>query len=933
MNASDFRAFFHAVHGTTPFPWQERLARMVSETNEWPRVVDLPTGAGKTACIDIALFHFVVSADAGHAQRARRRVAFVVDRRIIVDEAAARAAKIRDAIINASDGILHDMRRVLESATGTHCIDVRTLRGGTVREKNLVRDPSSVAVILSTVDQIGSRLLFRGYGVSDRAKPMHAGMFGFDTLLLLDEAHIAEPFRQTLEGIVREQQRAAVPSLGSLPLRWMQLSATPSVSADFSLDADDRADPVLARRLSAHKPFRLTKVATRNELVAALGKLVADDLADAPLATEERPRIGVVVNRVATARALAQHLQRKHRDVEVELLIGRTRPLDRERLIERVGPKLKSSVNARPGDKPIVVVATQTIEVGADFDFHSMYVEAASYAAIKQRVGRLNRLGLRNAARGAIVLVEAEADDDVLYGKTIATTWELLNDGAANGSVDLGIDFAPPPRPDTAMNTPDTPELAPALLGLLVQTSPRPAVEPEIASFLHGFDSEQPDIAVVWREGLGDIEIDLDLAREVLDAMPPLSSHEAMSLPLSSFYAWAATWGTGKKPKVVDSGDLDGDFSDAEVDAKSPVRCLRVINDRKGDDTVESVFVRDLRPGDLIVISCKHGGTDAFGFAPESSERVEDLSLMARRVAKRSAVIVWTKTLASSWAANDAEYNRSVDRLAAHLVDVEIDADALYEHLQEWFELWRDVIHPSVAATFDDLRTKAVCECIVIGGVRRGIVMRARKPTAEDLVDDLVGLQRTVDVDLEDHGRGVAEFADRYVHRLGLDADRSRDVHLAARLHDIGKADPRFQAMLGAGPDRVLAKSARFDRRVRIGARHECYSLAVVDQHPELLADAADAELVRFLIGSHHGYGRALQPVVDERGTVFDVEIEGKRWSFHGRATAFEIDSGWADLFVALQRRYGAWGLAFLETIVRLADHRRSEAEIEGVTG
>lgn len=104
----------------------------------------------------------------------------------------------------------------------------------------------------------------------------------------------------------------------------------------------------------------------------------------------------------------------------------------------------------------------------------------------------------------------------------------------------------------------------------------------------------------------------------------------------------------------------------------------------------------------------------------------------------------------------------------------------------------------------------------------------------------------------------------------------------------------------------------------------------MIDQHPELLADAADAELVRFLIGSHHGYGRAFHPVTDDRGARFDVEIEGKRWGFHGRAPAFEIDSGWPDLFVSLQRRYGAWGLAFLETIVRLADHRRSEAEIEG---
>src|SRR5690606_22150307 len=125
----------------------------------------------------------------------------------------------------------------------------------------LVRDPCEPTVVLSTVDQIGSRLLFRGYGVRDQARPMHAGLFGFDTLLLLDEAHIAQPFLQTLEGIVREQARA--PSRwreGPRPLQCVQLTATPGPQADFSLDQEDRQDKRLAQRLLAAKPATLLEV-------------------------------------------------------------------------------------------------------------------------------------------------------------------------------------------------------------------------------------------------------------------------------------------------------------------------------------------------------------------------------------------------------------------------------------------------------------------------------------------------------------------------------------------------------------------------------------------------------------------------------------------------------------------------------------------------
>ena len=82
-----FTEFYKSVYGKTddpdfgPFPWQKRVAKRVCD-GDWPRAIALPTAAGKTACIDIAVF-----ALACRAKDAPRRIFFVVDRRIVVDQA------------------------------------------------------------------------------------------------------------------------------------------------------------------------------------------------------------------------------------------------------------------------------------------------------------------------------------------------------------------------------------------------------------------------------------------------------------------------------------------------------------------------------------------------------------------------------------------------------------------------------------------------------------------------------------------------------------------------------------------------------------------------------------------------------------------------------------------------------------------------------
>jgi CRISPR-associated endonuclease/helicase Cas3 len=184
-----FPEFFHGLWDFEPFPWQTMLTERI-RTGPWPEALDLPTAAGKTACIDAAIYALAAQVEWPINRRtAPRRIWFVVDRRIVVDEAHDRAIYIAKRLIEASKGPLKAVADRLCELSGTNRpLATARLRGGILRDDNCARLPSQAAVFSSTVDQLGSRLLFRTYGGSQRVAPIHAGLVGNDSLILLDEA-------------------------------------------------------------------------------------------------------------------------------------------------------------------------------------------------------------------------------------------------------------------------------------------------------------------------------------------------------------------------------------------------------------------------------------------------------------------------------------------------------------------------------------------------------------------------------------------------------------------------------------------------------------------------------------------------------------------------------------------------------------------------
>ena len=978
LRSADFHDFFYDIHDQTPFPWQQALVDRLAECDRWPDVLDLPTGAGKTAAMDVAIFHLALRADKPGRdvlRKAALRIALVVDRRLVVDDAFDRASKIskklRQALCADTQG--HEVVKEVASRLCQLAGDdgppliVRRLRGGAPLEDDWARTPTQPTILCSTVDQIGSRLLFRGYGVSDRMKPIHAGLLGTDSLILLDEAHLSEPFRQTL---------AATQHIGRARVRMALLSATPGAEAErlFELSPADRAHPVLRKRLEAHKHAVLKVVrgtpVTVAEAFAKAARAMADRLREKGVSPHA---IGIVVNRVALARSVFNALKSDDTN-DATLMIGRSRDVDRDRIAEKLDP-FRTGAKDRLRARPLFIVATQCLEVGVDLDLDGLVTQAASLDALRQRFGRLNRAGRPFSAEGTILACPediAKSADDPVYGDRIHKTWEELQDLAKDGPVDFGaealskcLNDAGIDQKTLAAERSNAPVIMPAYLDLWSQTSPRPAADPDIGLFLHGAGRAITGVSIVWR---GDISQDdlknerRDSIKELLRLVPPRAS-EAVDVPLWVARAWL-------RQSRRDSVPLDA-MSDAPERECEDEMSGRTVNRKSGrpafrwggadDAHTGLVWPDELRPEDMLIVPSEYGGCDRYGWNPDSSNLVEDVaddaakSFWGRRCAVRVARgLVPDDILSRALKILKGESTATDDRIG-RLLDVLPFKNVAKPEKEEghWRGLWalRDGLKAlqcakkgcKISFPYDDLGEKGAV-IVAKRGIKGAHTSDVFAPATES--DDMSHTSEEP-VSLEDHSCQVARYARRFAQTLDLDDSIASDLELAAYLHDAGKADPRFQVMLSGGDSwnrpegPPLAKSGRSrspDARKRAGLpegwRHEALSVRMATAHPRF-KDARNPALVLWLIGSHHGLGRPFFGFFDpepDRGP-FPSCLGVKEWRFAAenpgpQSLAFEFrGADWPSLFEDLKRCYGIWGLAHMEAILRLADHRASEEE------
>jgi CRISPR-associated endonuclease/helicase Cas3 len=509
----EFEEGFEKLTGFAPLGWQTRLySRFVADDPKgFPRRLDIPTGLGKTSILPIWLLARVDN------PKLPRRLIYVVNRRTIVDQ----ATRIADELKEKWKG---------------KTLHVSTLRGEREDNGDWKRDPTAQAIVIGTVDLIGSRLLFNAYRGSRWHKSFEAGLVGQDSLIVHDEAHLTGPFDALLDRVV-ELQNLHTRELIARPMRVLSLSATtiPAKTEEdvFKLIDEDRQEALVKKRLESHKRMTIEELAGKKKLPERIAEL-AGEYKDSAV------RVLVFVQSPADASAVATAIKKLigkggEKD-RVEILTGTIRGYERDELVGK--PVFKHFIERQQlTSGAVYLVCTSAGEIGVDFNADHATCDLSTLDSMIQRLGRVNRRGEQSDTRVRVVVeFKSKAGKLDPQRKVTRTLLESLHHD------EQGYDVSPlslrsliekPQYPKALTPEPQKIKLQSMTLDAWALTSIMEdwPIAAEVEQYLHGIVEENGRTEVAWRSELdwiADYSIDEDSLNRLFDQYP-LKPRELLS--------------------------------------------------------------------------------------------------------------------------------------------------------------------------------------------------------------------------------------------------------------------------------------------------------------------------------------------------------------------------------------------------------------------
>lgn len=891
-----------------PFRWQMRLLRRMLD-NDLPAAVDLPTGLGKTSVMALWLI--------ARAQGAAlpRRLVYVVDRRAVVDQATRFADRLRRNLRT-----LPDLAGSL--GLGDSCeLPISTLRGGFADNRQWLEDPSKPAIIVGTVDMIGSRLLFEGYGVSRRMRPFHAGLLGADALLLLDEAHLCPPFQALLRRIANADGGEFGPlpdAPDAPPLRLLSLSATGRGMASeirFGLAEEDRAEAAVRTRLEAEKRLRIEEIES--------DKALADELAKRAIgygATDKPARVLVYCHSRKDALDIKGRIDKECRrrrrsgqlggDAQSELLVGERRVRERALLEKWLTDNGFLGGAQSPPAVPTFLIATSAGEVGVDLNADHMVCDLVAYERMVQRLGRVNRRG--GTGRTAFVDVLAPQSQKKPQKKpqkepeslaVLRKPFDLLPplpsdaDGRRDASPSA-VTALKHRHPESVAAATSPVPLHPALTRPLLDAWSMTSLDahegrPEVAPWLRGWEEEEdPQCDVVWRKHLpvgNHASAGHGLLRNASSffQVAPVHATEKLEAPVSRVFDWLAKRG-------AQASRLNGDG----MQGISPEEIVAILIDRSGDIIDCATLAR------LQLAGCPMSR-----LTPAEKKKRASLQRQWRERNMPGAILIVDARLCG------LSKEGMLDDTAEAVAPPAIDDDPAWSE-QAGFRVVpvhadgadadgeTGLAPPPAEPGWNHVRTFET-SFTDAGAPSAGLAVLNSLGNATDEDSRSVAPPQT----LRAHAEDVERHARKLAARIGLPRDEVEALAAAARMHDDGKAADRWQRAMNApkqgGPFAKIGGGGHY--RMLEGYRHEFGSLMRAERE-ELPESSRD--LILHLIAAHHGFAR---PVIRSSGCD------------EGPPSLMEAKAGEvAQRFARLQKRYGPWGLAWREAILRAADMNAS---------
>lgn len=929
--------FKTATGGQSPYPYQIAFAN----SENFPELLSVPTGVGKTAA---AILGWLWKRRE-HPAITPRRLIYCLPMRTLVEQTRDCAVLWLDRLNQFAGQVEYTdetKTRVdaytIDLESSIDRVGVHLLMGGEDGEC-WNEHPERDAIIIGTQDMLISRALNRGYGMSRYRWPVDFSLLNNDCLWVMDETQLMGV------GLTTSCQMAAfrkkMKTFGNCHTLWMSATLDNNAlatvdhpkpnpeSVGLELTDEDQSHDRVRKLLTASKP--LHKAATQlNAETEKKGYEAA--LADEILAQHSKGSLTLaVLNSVKRTRDVFAELQKRtakqSNPPELELIHSRFRPAERTQIQARA---LNEATIASDGPGRIIV-ATQAIEAGVDISARVLFTELAPWPALVQRFGRCNRrgvYGVEGEPEAAIFWIDIETSDTKKSILRLPYEWDSLD--RARAELQSLTDVGPQSLQKITVNEP-RPLVhvlrRKDLVDLFDTTPDLSGNDLDVSRYIR--DAEDCDVQVYWREW--------DLKKSTKPLKPTRRNDES-----EEFFP------------AADRSEL---CSVSVVRARDFIDKLKQKVAFRWDPLVKewrSVDKSSVRPGMVILLHSSAGGYEAtLGWTGDSKHKPPTIEL--ERSSPEDAMDD-----------DDLKGDEDPVELTRHLQVVAKQAEKIQKSLAEldgdipWSEVlmsawWHDVGKSHVAfqtAMSDGEKVRAVDLDSARLWAKSGDSAMPRYRVPVSITELFENASEIIENDVDD-----------FETELANDPQRAEsDDHLTALTDFDGMihehSDTEVAVLDSPASTSVSAEKQPKDISRR-GFRHELASALAWLEHRRLTMpkeankDAAHqrfVNLVAYLIAAHHGKVRlSIRSMPNEKrpsnpdlkfargiwegDTLPAVDLGNGQCSSPVKGISLELmnlgesvaqGESWLARTLALRDHYGPFRLAFLETLLRVADWRGS---------